>query len=115
MLWFLGNAAEELTGARDKFGYISGLKVNWRKTDRFPLATAQEPVTDLGELQWEPPCFQYLGVRIFHDVPDLLDENLGMAIRVLRASTEFWKTLPLLVAGRIAPLKIVAFPASCIF
>lgn len=67
------------------------------------------PLTTQGIL-WERQCITYLGTRIYYTQANLLEGNVARAIRGLKRCIEFWGTLPLSVAGRVALLKMIALP-----
>lgn len=113
LLLFLANTREALRGAQtllNTFGDLSGLRVNWSKTCLFPMTHGTATPELPEQLRWESHCLPYLGTVIYHSPADLLEGNVGRAIRALRGNMGFWQTLPLSVAGRIALLKMVALP-----
>lgn len=110
---FLANIDESLTGATTllhEFGAPSGLQVNWAKTCLFHVRQWMENPNQVGSIRWEPHCLIYLGTHIYHMQEDLLEGNVGRALRGIKGSMAFWSTLPLSVAGRVALLKMVALP-----
>ena len=69
----------ELMPVLERFGSISGLKVNWSKSCIFPLQyipIAQRPLMQLTRLKWEYDTFRYLGVQVYHTEKDLIDGNV---------------------------------------
>lgn len=51
-----------------------------------------------------------LGVRIYNKAVDLFEGNIGRALRSTRSNLDFWASMPLSVAGRVALLKIITLP-----
>ena len=96
-MFFLQDMEGNLKGARKilmEFGDMSGLRVNWGKSCLFPMDPRAKAPGHLGDLRWEPRCFKYLGVNIYHDTADRLDGNHKKAVQALK-SMDFWGTLPL--------------------
>ena len=97
----------------DEFANISGLRVNWAKSCLFPFSpTVQNPILQInGEaVAWQPRMFRYLGIRIYHSSADLFDGNITRTLSSLRGQIQFWKTLPITVAGRVALVKMFMLP-----
>lgn len=74
------------------------------------MAPSEDGPAQIGGIRREPRCLPYLGTNIYHSPADLVEGNIGRALRGLKGSLAFWSTLRLTVAGRIALLKMVALP-----
>lgn len=57
-----------------------------------------------------PNTFKCLGIQIYTEPQDLLEGNLGRAIKALKTQVTFWTSLPLSVAGRVTISKMVMLP-----
>lgn len=87
---FLANIDESLTGATTllhEFGAPSGLQVNWAKTCLFHVRQWMENPNQVGSIRWEPHCLIYLGTHIYHMQEDLLEGNVGRALRGIKEHT----------------------------
>lgn len=118
LLLFLKDTAAALTVAREllaEFGVLPGLRVNWQKSLLFPMVRGAPSPADLQELQWEPHCFRYLGVKVYHTLEDVQEGNVGGALRALKGSMTFWGGLPLSMAGHVWLLKMIALPRLLYF
>ena len=94
-----------------EFGGVSGLKVNLAKTCVFPIQSREEEPQTLPEgIEWAPTTFKYLGVQVYRTVEDLREGNMGKAMRALKGSVGFWKTLKLPVMARITLVKMIVLP-----
>ncbi|KAJ1203477.1 hypothetical protein NDU88_007263 [Pleurodeles waltl] len=61
-------------------------------------------------MNWAPRTFKYLGAQVFHDMADLQEGNLSRALRSLRVSVGFWRSLKLRIMSRIELSKMIMFP-----
>ena len=97
----------------EKFGKVSGLKINQTKSLIFPLGALRDtPIADLPVLpiRWETESFKYLGVMVAQTPSKRLQYNIIKVLEKLGASVRFWNTLPLSVMGRVAITKMVVLP-----
>lgn len=95
------------------FERATGLRLNWEKSSIYPLhPNTPHRVIRLGDatLAWtgDPP--RYLGIRLYQDSQDLLEENHLRALRGLKNQISFWRTLPLAPIGRVALSKMIMVP-----
>lgn len=113
LLLFLADAESELRGANrllHAFSKVAGLKVNWSKSCLFPARRGRVGLQISEGVTWEDRCLPYLGTQIYHSQEDILEGNIGKAIRGAKSNFEFWGSLPLSVAGRVALLKMITLP-----
>ena len=97
----------------DTYTNVSGLRVNWAKSCLFPFRpSVPNPLLQFnGEVvEWQPQTFRYLGISIYHSPEELFDGNLSRTLGSLRGQVQFWKTLPITVAGRVALVKMTMLP-----
>ncbi len=64
----------------EQFQAISGLKINFNKTEIFPLGPLKETKMSLynrGNVKWFLDGFKALGIHITHDSKTLIAKNLN--------------------------------------
>lgn len=89
---------------------LSGLHINWEKSEIFPLTDTTSAGPGEYPLTWCDDSVKYLGVHIHRDRDRVLQLNYGPVMEKLEANIERWLQLPLSVAGRIAIIKMVVLP-----
>lgn len=92
------------------FGSFSGYTINWLKSELMPIKT-----NNLTALQGFPfkislQEFTYLGIKVTKDCQSLYKHNFPPLISKLQNNIEFWKSLPISLAGRINAIKMVFLP-----
>lgn len=112
LLLFFNDAGDSLRGAlgvMDAFSAFTGLRVNWHKSQLFPVdegAMSSSPSST--PLQWVDK-FTYLGIIISRESVDFARLNLDPVLAV-RSKLKTWSNLPLSLIGRINLLKIKVLP-----
>lgn len=92
------------------FGELSGININWSKSQLFPL-TPNTPQFALDyPLMWCDSEVKYLGVIISRDREETLRANYGTAVTSITTSISRWISQPLSLAGRITLIKMVILP-----
>lgn len=79
---------------------LSGLHINWEKSEIFPLTDTTSAGPGEYPLTWCDDSVKYLGVHIHRDRDRVLQLNYGPVMEKLEANIERWLQLPLSVCGR---------------
>ncbi|XP_073497707.1 exosome complex component RRP46 isoform X1 [Phyllobates terribilis] len=115
LLLFLGDPSESLSCAMqiiERFGAISGLKINWSKSVLFKVDRDVE-WTDREKEENKLQCkevFKYLGIQVSLSVSDYLNINLAPLLKKLKAKIDIWTKLHITVVGRINLFKMILMP-----
>ena len=93
------------------FGAFSGYRINWSKSELMPLSK----LVDMAYLESTPfkivlDKFKSLGIIVTSKFNQLLKLNWADKLNQLKSNIEFWKTLPISMAGRINAIKMVTLP-----
>ena len=93
------------------FGSLSGYSINWRKSAYFPLSENLDPLF-LESLPFEiaRDQFTYLGLSIPINPTLLPKSNFTIQLDKLKKDTDFCRTLPLSLIGRVNTIKMVSLP-----
>lgn len=113
MLLFISDplsSLPELLSLLDRFGGISGFKVNLEKSELLPITSIDK--TQFGSLPFKvsPKKFKYLGIWITLDQKDLYKANYQPLLDNLKRDLERWDPLPLSLGGRINTIKMNVLP-----
>ncbi|CAJ0947220.1 unnamed protein product [Ranitomeya imitator] len=99
ILLFLADPVASLEGAIgiiERFGSVSGLRINWSKSILFKVDDVDwEPLED-GRLEVTSK-FKYLGIWVSMPVTDYIHENLTPILGALKAKADAWLKLHLSV------------------
>ncbi|XP_069594530.1 putative ATP-dependent RNA helicase TDRD12 [Ranitomeya imitator] len=106
ILLFLADPDDSLKGAIEiieRFGALSGLKINWDKSVLFDVDGVEESGSEpLGEGRLKVAShFKYLGIWISVPVTEFLYRNLTPLMGVLKAKVDVWNKLHLSVPQKI--------------
>lgn len=95
----------------EHFGRISGYKLNYTKSELFPLnlAVQQYPLTRF-PFRIVSDCFTYLGIKITAKFGNLFKCNFTPLLERVRHDLDRWSLLHLSVAGRINTIKMNVLP-----
>ncbi len=95
----------------NEFGFISGYKINWDKSEAF-LLNIHCHKTHVASLlfKWSPDGMCYLGVILRSSIHDNVPFNLKKLVNDVNQDTGRWKALPLSVWGKIDTLKMNVLP-----
>ena len=94
--------------AFEKFQKISGLKVNFDKTELFPAGTIKEsnlPLYSYRNIAWSPHGVKILGIHISHNKKHMIDQNYNPILTKLENITNIWKRRNLTLYGKVAIIK----------
>jgi hypothetical protein len=92
----------------DNFQKISGLKVNYDKTELFPTDTIKNtnlPLYTNRNITWSPKEVKILGIHITHKKQDLIERNFNPAVAKLDNIIRIWRRRDLTLYGKIAIIK----------
>lgn len=92
------------------FGRLSGVNINWGKSQLFPLTAAVTKFAPDFPLEWCETDLRYLGIQIARDREETLRLNYGTAITQLISNVTRWLSLPLSLAGRVSLIKMAILP-----
>lgn len=92
------------------FGRLSGVTINWQKSQIFPLTPAALPFQSEYPLDWCDDTLKYLGIVISRDKDEIMRANYGRATESITASVTRWIALPLSMAGRASLIKMAILP-----
>ena len=67
-----------------QFGQHSGLRINWGKSEIFPLTDIPSPINLGVFLRWRPGGVKYLGIHVTNGVLELCKSNFGVVLEDLR-------------------------------
>lgn len=94
-----------------EFGFISGYKLNFAKSECFPInELAQQIPPAMLPFHMSSTGLRYLGVRISNSFKSLHKENLTKLMDRIKADLQRWNILPLSLVGRIESIKINILP-----
>uniref|UniRef100_A0A3Q3A000 Reverse transcriptase domain-containing protein n=1 Tax=Kryptolebias marmoratus TaxID=37003 RepID=A0A3Q3A000_KRYMA len=95
----------------EKFGQISGYKLNFNKSELFPIndAAMAYPLTSL-PFKISLQTFKYLGIHVTKNYSQLFKVNSTPLLDQLTQDLQRWSMLPLSLAGRISCIKMNVLP-----
>lgn len=95
----------------DHFQVVSGLKINFTKSELLPLtSTARRQWINSSPFQIAPSSLKYLGIRVGKTPNSLYDLNYPPLINKLKQQLLAWHNLPLSLMGRSHLVKMMIFP-----
>lgn len=100
----------ELLTLLQKFGRISGYKVNLQKSELMPVTSIDRTLIDLGPFKISSNKFKYLGIWITRSHKYLYKANFLPLLVNLRKDIARWNSLPLSMGGRTNLIKMTILP-----
>ncbi len=95
----------------DKFGRISGHKINFEKSNAFLLnSTISNNLKAVSSFAWTQNGFKYLGVNVSPRLEDLFNINYSPLLQKMKEELEHWNLLPNSLLGRINVIKMNILP-----
>jgi exonuclease III len=94
--------------AFDQFKEISGLTVNYDKTELFPIGAIKEselPLYSRRNIKWSPKGIKILGIHITHNKKELLLKNYKQIVSKLDNIIKIWKRRSLTLHGKVQVIK----------
>jgi hypothetical protein len=92
----------------ESFQHISGLKINYDKTELFPIGRIRGNILPLytnHNIKWSPTGVKVLGIYITHIKKDLVSKNYNPAIAKIENIIKIWKQRNLTLFGKVAIIK----------
>ena len=105
------NCIGDILQLLNSFGSFSGYKVNFDKSECFPVneVATRIPAHAL-PFHLAPTSFRYLGVTITRSLASLHETNFSKLVTDIKADLQRWGTLPLSLFGRIQTIKMNILP-----
>lgn len=95
----------------ESYSAFSGFTINWKKSELMPLTiNIEQHFLDSVKFKIAHSSIKYLGITITRKPEVLLRTNWQKKVVELKDNIDFWKTLPLSMAGRINAIKMVTLP-----
>lgn len=95
----------------DKYGTFSGYKLNYQKSELFPLnSLAKKLPHSIAPFKWVERGFRYLGVIISTSLPDMVKQNFSSLLESVKKDFDRWSLLPLSLVGRVNLIKMAILP-----
>ncbi len=95
----------------DKFGRISGYKINFGKSNAFLL---NSPISNnlkaISPFAWTQNGFKYLGVNVSPRLEDLFIINYSLWLQKMKEELEHWNLLPISLLRQINVIKMNILP-----
>lgn len=115
LLLFLSNLSSSLPNVLSTlsaFGAISGYKVNYDKSEIFPLNTAGRTFISQTNIQFKVVSdkFTYLGIQVTDKFERLFGANFDPLLTRTKQDLKRWSLLPLSMAGRVNSVKMNILP-----
>lgn len=92
------------------FGRLSGVNMNWGKSQIFPPTDTTPPFTPDYPLKWCDDTVTYLGITITCNRKDLMTANYGCTLTLTTDKIIKWIAMPISMAGRASLIKMVILP-----
>lgn len=95
----------------DKFGILSGYKVNYTKSEAIPLNnyTFQSHL-GTAPFSWKLEGMKYLGIRIQAPIEKVVELNVSELLKTMKDDIKRWTVLPLSLWGRAEIIKMNLLP-----
>ena len=95
----------------ETFSQISGLKINWQKSEVMPVSRscAQSEVSRF-PFKWVPVGLKYLGLKLSAELEDIIEMNLSPLLQEMKNNLERWKIINLSLWGKVNTIKMVVAP-----
>lgn len=114
LLLYVSNISTSIPAALQcltTFGSLSGYKVNYSKSEFFPInAAARAYPTHSFPFKWANHRFTYLGVQVTDKFQDLFKFNFASLLSNVQKDFERWSILPLSLPARINSVKMNTLP-----
>uniref|UniRef100_A0A3B3IBF2 Reverse transcriptase domain-containing protein n=1 Tax=Oryzias latipes TaxID=8090 RepID=A0A3B3IBF2_ORYLA len=95
----------------DKFGSFSGYKVNYQKSEQFPLnLPAREMSHSIAPFKQVETGFKYLGIFISSSTSEMKKCNFESLLESIGEDFDRWSVLPLSLLGRVNLIKMTVLP-----
>lgn len=92
------------------FSSFSGYKINWSKSKLMPVRCRDPGMLEEIPFKLALEKFTYLGIEITKKYNSLFDANFMAILDKFRTKSEFWKTLPISLIGRVNAVKMICLP-----
>lgn len=94
-----------------QFSSFSGYKVNWSKTEAFPLSDLA-PMPDVGAFNISTPKhgIKYLGIKFPLEIKNIQNINYANILEEMKMQFDRWKGLNLSLWGKISSIKMMVYP-----
>ena len=92
----------------EKFGKVSGLKLNKEKTEGLWLGTGENRKDLLAGVNWDKNSVKALGVHFGYDKKDIETKNWSEKIISIKNCLKCWNSRDLSLQGRIQVIKTIA-------
>lgn len=103
--------ANEIMHLLVTFGSFSGYKLNFTKSECFPINDAAKKISKSTlPFNFSPSGFRYLGVYISHSFSSLLKNNFTNLVDQIKLDLKRWDSLPLSLVGRVETIKMNVLP-----
>lgn len=99
----------EVLTVLENFGKISGYKLNYSKSEYFPINKAAETYPNL-QFKLSIHSFTYLGVKVTKSYHHLFKNNFAALLEHTKTDIKCWSTLPLSLIWRINSIKMNVIP-----
>lgn len=104
-------SAPVIVSLLDDFGAFSGYKLNFRKSECFPInESALKIQQESFPFHLAQSGFKYLGINITRSFTSLHAANFTPQVNQMKADFQRWGSLPLTLAGRIQSVKMNILP-----
>lgn len=105
------SCAPHVTHALRRFGVLSGYKLNFSKSECYPVNDLALQIQD-GSLpfQMSRNGFKYLGINITRDMQSLYQENFCLLFDKVKLDLKKWRSLHLSLAGKVNCIKMNVLP-----
>ncbi len=94
--------------AFEQFQNVSGLKVNYDKSEIFPICSIKHtilPLYNRKHIKWSPQGIIALGINVSHDTVALVNQNYMPLIIKLENVIKIWSTRDLTIYGTTSVIK----------
>lgn len=94
----------------EEYSDISGYKLNYEKSEAFPINILDELKYIVTPLKLCTNGFKYLGIQIDLKHDDMFKKNYSILLDKVKDDMLKWKELPLSLIGRVNVIKITILP-----
>ena len=99
----------EVLDVLEHFGKISGYKLNYNKSEYFPINKTAELYPNL-PFKLSANSFTYLGVKVTKSYHHLFKNNFASLLEQTKKDIQRWSILPLSLIGRVNSIKMNVVP-----
>lgn len=101
----------EIMHLLDTFGSFSGYKLNFTKSECFPINDMAKKISKSAlPFHFSPAGFRYLGVNISYPFSSLFKNNFTNLVDQIKLDLKRWDSLPLSLVGRVETIKMNVLP-----